>query len=146
MRELTLSRVEHPQEMPSGAAVLVDPLAMDQLLDRLQGGDPTAGWAGDPRLSLAYHRPSQRWELWRLEATGQYSIVSCSRPGYGFPPNLIANLVYRDTRRGYDVKRDVDDHNDALNTTKETAQGDKLAEMSDRLARALRRDLGHLYG
>ena len=92
----------HHAEHIGGAAVIVDSGAMDNLIDRLQNGDPTLGWEGDPNLCVAFDKLTQRWEIHRLEHDGQYRLVMRSRPGMPFPHNVIEWLVQHDTKRGYD--------------------------------------------
>lgn len=131
-------RGEHP-DFIEGAAVLVDQTAMDDLLRRLQHGDPTRGWEGDPRLVLAYHKPSQTWELHRAEGGG-YSLVARSKPGMPFPGNIIDALVERDGRRGFDAKKYVDDHNAAQRKAEEAAQTAYNTQFAERLAWAVKKD------
>lgn len=142
-RELTLHHNElvHPQ-MIGGALTWAPGHGLDDLADRLKWGDETKGWAGDSRLTLARrgHGRSQVWELWRLESNNKYSLVCKSRPGLPFPHNLIERLVEHDTRRGFDVKKYVDDHNKSV---EQNAPGrNKAQEAAAKLYWALRRDTG----
>jgi hypothetical protein len=137
MREEQLS--EHRSLSPSGAAFIVDKRAMDGLLDRLQNGEPTKGWAGDKRLALAFHKPSQRWELWRAES-GSYSLVGRSPVGAGFPADLIDQLVAHDVQRGFDPFQHVQDHNDAIEAQKQKDLSEAMGPVYQKLYWALRRD------
>lgn len=131
--------VEHRTLSPSGAAFLVDQREMDGLLDRLQNGDATRGWQGDPRLALAFHKPSQRWELWRAESGG-YSLVGRSPIGAGFPANLIDQLVVRDVQRGFDPFQHVQDHNDALDVQRDNELSEAMGPAYQKLFWALRKE------
>ncbi len=124
---------------PSGAAFLVDQREMDGLLDRLQNGSPERGWQGDPRLALAFHKPSQRWELWRAEAGG-YSLVGRSPVGAGFPADLIDQLVARDVQRGFDPFQAIQDHNDALESQKQRDLSEALGPAYSKLFWSLRKE------
>lgn len=130
----------HPYTMPSGAATIVDKNEMDSLLDRLHNGDSTLGWEGDPNFALAYHRPTQRWELWRKEADSQYRLAARSKPGLPFPGNIIQYIMEHDTQRGFDPHRHVMDHNAKLDKENNYKRSDKLGEAASRLQWALRKD------
>lgn len=145
MREETYARIDHPNFLPWGSAVIVDREAMDGLVARLHNGVPTLGWAGDPRLCVAFHRPTQRWELVRLERDGQYRIICRSKPGMAFPDNLIQSLVAHDGRRGYHVGRDIMAHNDKLQADKDAAGDARLREIKEKVYYAVGKDVGHLY-
>ena len=100
MREQSNFRVQdHRDQVPSGAYILADGTAMNDLVDRLQNGQASVGWEGDPRLCIAYNRQTTQWELWRAESDGQYRMVMRSKPGMSFPMNLIEHLMQHDNRR-----------------------------------------------
>ncbi len=141
-RELSYAPAElvHPQ-MINGALTWASGHGLDDLADRLKFGDPTKGWAGDDRLVLARRGNGRTlvWELWRLEGTG-YSMVMKSRMGMPFPANLIEKLVEHDTRKGFDVKKYVDEHNAKVTAN---APGRQRAQAAAaKLHWALRRDTG----
>lgn len=137
-RELTLSQNElvHPERIGNSLTWMpgrgLDDIANDLRL-----------W--DSRLTLAFHKPSQRWEVWRFE-NGQYSLVCRSRPGLAFPGNIVQELQARDTRRGYDVQSDIERHNAAVDRDKERQQDELTHEVAARVAYSIRRDIGHKYG
>lgn len=139
MREQSFNDIEHP-EFLGGAAVLVDQTAMNDLLDRLQNGDPTQGWEGDPRLVLAFHKVDQRWELHRLEADNQYRMLARSKPGMAFPASIIQELVRMDTRRGFDPKAYVDQYNAKVEAEKDYDLSQRTREAAEVLAWALKKD------
>lgn len=140
MRENSFDARDHANVMPSGAAILVDPRAMDALLDRLQNGDSTRGWEGDPRFTLAWNRVDQRWELWRRESDEAYRMFARSKPGHPFPIDIIDEIVAHDVRRGYDPKRDIDAHNAAVDAEAAYQRSQRRGPSLEKLAWALKRD------
>lgn len=127
-------------EIVGNAAVLTDRTAMDDLVRRLQDGDPTVGWEGDPRLCIAFNKNTQQWELWRFEHDSQYRRVLRSKPGMAFPRNLIEQLVQMDAQRGHDVAVEV-----AVAREKAEAEADykfsqAMRPRIEKLAWALRKD------
>lgn len=144
MREQTLEAVEH-LGVPSGAAVLVDREVMDGLLEKLHKGVPTMGWAGDPRLCLAFNRPDQRWELWRLEHDYQYRLICRSKPGMGLDNRLISSLVAHDSRRGYNVGADIIQSNTRLQDGLDQQTHERMVDIMTRVYWNAGKDVGHLY-
>lgn len=140
MREATFSLDQHANLAPSGAAIIVDPRAMDSLVDRLQGGDPTLGWEGDPRLAVAFNRQTQKWELWRRERDEQYRLVCTSRPGMSFPDNLIQELVSRDVQRGFDPHKYISEYNAKIQAEKDQAADEKIEDAEARVLHAAKRE------
>ncbi len=131
---------EHASYMPGGAALITDPTVMNDIVSRLQHGDPTRGWEGDRRLVLAWNRPESRWELWRLEHDEQYRLVMRSKPNLPLQPNLIDELVRMDVRRGFDVGADTRRHNAAVEAKQEYDFGEKMGPKYEKLKWALRKD------
>lgn len=142
MRETAFQARDHAAQVPSGAYMLAAGSAMDDLLDRLHNGQPEVGWEGDPRLALAFNRQTDRWELWRFEHDSQYRLVGVSKPGCSFPPDTIQNLVSIDGRRGYDVVKDVERHNELNTAIADAKFGQATSAGAEKLAWALERDLG----
>lgn len=126
--------------MPSGAALLVDPRAMESLLDRLQNGDSTAGWEGDPRFALAWNRQDRRWELWRRENDEQYRLFARSKVDHPFPTDIIGEIVKHDIRRGFDPKAYVDAHNAAVDREADYQRSQRRGPSLEKLAWALKKD------
>lgn len=139
MRELTLGRVVHP-EVVDGRALWVDPEVQD-IVDRLQNGDPTLGWEGDPRMAL-YRSLDGRWELWRLEHDNEYRMVCRSRPGLALDARLIEHLVAHDTRRGFDAQMALEAHNGKVYADRQRVSQDRMNSAAERLRWALKKDLG----
>lgn len=140
MRETPFDPREHPERLSSGASVVTNPYEMDDLVQRLQKGDPAQGWEGDPRLVLAFHRAEQRWELWRREHDEQYRLVCRSKPGLPFPGTVISDLVSRDARRGFDVRDYIDRENEKVESTRQHAMSEAFGPMHEKMQWALRKD------
>lgn len=143
MREHTIDDVHHPDVIHGHRVVRLGEDLHD-LADRIKNGDPVQGWEGDVRLTLArFDDPSTgpRYELWRLEADGEYRLVA-KLPAYRDPSGIIRQLVERDARRGYDVRVAVERHNTKVQAAKDSESADRLGAASDRLAWALKKDLG----
>lgn len=139
MRETQFDARQHAEHI-GGAAVLTDETAMNDLVRRLQQGDPTVGWEGDPRLCIAFNKRTDQWELWRFESDSQYRRVLRSKPGMAFPRHLIEQLVQMDRQRGYDLQVDV-----AAARAKAEADADykfheAMGPRIEKLAWALRQD------
>jgi hypothetical protein len=113
---------------------------MDDLLDRIQNGDPRIGWEGDPRFVLAFNRQTDRWELWRREVDEEYRMFARSKPGLGFPAGIVEEIVKHDVRRGYDPKADVDAHNARLDAEKRYQASQRRGPGLEKLRWALRKD------
>ncbi len=138
MRELTLAPQEliHPESI-GGARTWVPGRGLDALADELR--------QYDPRLTLAFHGRDQRWELWRYEG-GTYNLVMRSRRGLPFPGDILSELRRRDVRSGYDPHDDVETHNARVDSAIDHRTDEQFGAGAEKLAWALRRDIGHLYG
>lgn len=142
MREQSNFRVQdHRDQVPSGAYILADGTAMNDLVDRLQNGQASVGWEGDPRLCIAYNRQTTQWELWRAESDGQYRMVMRSKPGMSFPMNLIEHLMQHDNRRKFDALRDVDKHNDLQRALAASQLQEHKDAAAEKARWALKKDL-----
>jgi hypothetical protein len=104
-----------PEDL-DGRRVWQDPGFAD-MLHKLQCGDPTKGWEGDPRMFMARSADLTRWELWRLEDDGVERMVCRSAPGVPFDERLIERLVATDRRRFkkslFDQIKDQNDKHEA---------------------------------
>ncbi len=91
MREMDLGTgFIHPQVV-NGRSLWMDS-GLTTLIDKLQNGDPTLGWEGDPRLAL-FMDDNDRWVLSRLEADGEYRDICKSRPGLPRDGRRIMRLM-----------------------------------------------------
>lgn len=133
--ESTVGRVDHPVLLDGG--VLID----DAVADRLQRGDPTVGWEGDPRLALYLHRGRRQWELWRLEVDGRYrpsvTLSTEGRRGIDAVGELLVWLVTHDGRRGYKVINAAMVSHDRTEADRAYSNDQHSAESAERLAHAL---------
>lgn len=131
-RELTLSRVYHP-EFIDNDWVLVD----HPTVRPLQQGEPTLGWDGDPRLAVYLHKPSKAFVLWRLENNGEYSPISHYGIGGQITPatinQTIRDLIRTDSRRGFDPGEDVLSKLAVVDRARETAHREFVESYADKL-------------
>lgn len=147
IRELSLAPHDliHPQAMPNGAVTWAPGAGLDDLQDRLRAGDPSKGWEGDPRLTLAHFRHpisgDTYWELWRLEHDNAHRMVCRSRANMPFPHGLIERLVEHDRNRGFNLHETVMQHNRKVNAERDVPS-ERLQAAHERLAWAIRKDLG----
>lgn len=130
--------------MWNGKTLFIDPEVHD-IMDRVQNGDPTAGWEGDPAIAL--FRSEGRWELARLGHDGEYHTICRSRPGLVLDGSLITYLVANDLRRKTAAKQI--EETDALNEAVRRARDDVLeGQMSEALQKVyfgLSKDIGYHY-
>lgn len=144
-RETTYDRVAHPDVLTIGKRSL---LLVDEPLTRpIQDGHPTLGWEGDARFALYIDGRTKQWVLVRLEADGVYRITTETDMGavgkgaIDVVGELIVFLVTHDQRRGFDVIRAIDSHNEARERDLDRRHSDfVLNEVAPRLKHALRRD------
>lgn len=106
IREQSLGALTHPEWL-DGRRIWRDG-TIDDIVRRIQQGDPTKGWEGDPRLEVYFDPQRRRWELWRLEHDGQYRPVIYSDPGASLDLSIIDFLVTHDRNRGFDVQRHLE--------------------------------------
>lgn len=119
-REATLPRVDHPVNLKGWVRKGEARTRIDHEINGwLQRGNGV--WPGDPRMCLYANTipttedPKGVWELWRLEWNGQYQLEGTYRGGqWLLGPDLfnhvVADFHRRDTRRGYDVLADIEQH------------------------------------
>lgn len=105
IREQTYNHVAHP-EWIDGRRVWRDG-DVEEIVRRIQQGDPTKGWEGDPRLEVYFAPELRRWELWRLEHDGKHRMVMASKPGVTLGLDVIDFLVAHDRNRGFDPHKHI---------------------------------------
>lgn len=107
--------------------------------DKIRFGDGVK-WEGDDRLMLAWNGKDQRIELWRLESDNQYRLVLRGKRGKRVVDmGIIDVLLDHDSRRGYDVFKDVEKHNKAVETNH--SSNDRVRNATEKLAWAIQKDL-----
>lgn len=92
-----MTSLVHP-EIIEGRRIWLDG-PMQDVIDKMQQGDPTKGWAGDPNLYLRFEPIEKRFEVWRLEDDGVHRMTMRSAPGVPLHDGLIDWLVANDRRR-----------------------------------------------
>lgn len=123
-------------EFVGGSRLWLAPEVAD-IKHRLHHGDPTLGWAGDPRLEL-YLDPDGSWSLRRMEADGTLSRVCRSRPGLPLDSRLIQHLVKIDVQNGADPVAFVEEQ---ARLAQEQTDSDELSEARERVLHAVRKDM-----
>lgn len=136
-RENTAGGIVHP-EVVDGRGIWLDPEVQD-ILDKIQQGDPALGWEGDPRLAL-YRSEDGRWELWRLEHDDVMRPFCVSRPGLALDERLILRLVEHDARRGADPGQKVDAVNAAVQRERDGQASERVYAAAEKLHWALKKD------
>lgn len=112
------------------------------IIRRLEHGDPTVGWGGDPDLRLVANIETGEFEVWARDAAGD-PYIAISHPRCD--ASLLEKLVRSDNRRETVLDRVVK-ATKAREAAEASAQEDRFEEMADRLQFGLRRDLGHRHG
>lgn len=142
IREASYGNVAHPEWL-NGRRVWRDG-HLDEVVRRLQQGDPTKGWEGDPRLEVYLNSETRRWEIWRLEHDGEYRIVLYSDPDVTFDFDVIDHLVAHDRNRGYDVQRELEVVNGGVRRRRSAEFQEWVAEeVAPRMAHAAARGRIH---
>ena len=126
IREQSLGNIAHP-EWIDGRRIWRDGSTED-IVRRIQNGDPTKGWEGDPRLEVYFDPKRKRWELWRLEHDGQYRPVIYSDPGAILDLTIIDFLVSHDRNRGFDVHRHIEVINGGIRNRRRADYQDWIRE------------------
>jgi hypothetical protein len=135
--------IQLPVLLNDGSTLLVD-ADFDR---RLREGDATVGWTGDERLGVYY--ADGRVEIRRLCEDGELRTVMRSRPGRKIlDTQALRFLAEHDSqsRRAYDVRADMDAHNDQVRRDAERRRQAATEAFAEKLQWALRRDIGALEG
>lgn len=109
---------------------------------KLREGAPEFGWQGDPRLYITPRDGAEGWAVGRIAENGTKHLVCFSKAPHRLDENLLIMLRDNDTRR-HDVLQRINNKNDALQREHDQAFQEKTAEMIDRVAWGLHKDLGH---
>ena len=115
-------------------------LIADRTAQRLQQGDPTLGWSGDPYLVLTWNRIDEVWEVFR-DVGGEVSLVA-RKAGELDGDRLIRELVRRDSQsRGFEDTVDaMIKHNDAVQADRERKAHEAQVAAAEHLAYAANKD------
>lgn len=112
------------------------------IIRRIEQGDPTMGWPGNPDLRLVANVETREFEVWDRDAHGDpYIAVTWPR----CDASLIAELVRADNRLSNPLER-VAVRETARVAAEEAAEEDRLTELADRLQFGLMKDIGHRHG
>lgn len=114
------------------------------LVERVQKGDPTIGWRGCSQMDVYENRARHEVRVVDFDITGKrYVAASVSTLFPGWRHELLRKLRDGDWRNDIDV---ANDHNDRLEAEAEYRLNQHLEEGAEKLAWALRRDVGAYHG
>jgi hypothetical protein len=142
-RKETLRRRDYEQ-------MLARELAGEHIQQRIHYGIPEIGWDGDPWLSLYYNKLQDAYEVWDEK---DEPVLIARRPAETMGRieeavvQLCVGLRDHDFRKfsAEQIAKRVSDHNDRIRAEESRRLAERREAASDRLAHALRKDLGHLY-
>jgi len=125
---------------------LLLPSDHDRIADRVRDGDPVVGWRGDPTMDTYLIDATGEVQVFAFDRSGErYCAASVSAHSPGWKHELLSKLRDGDWQSGA-AERWVNERNaeqDAL----EREHAGQLEERTDRLAWAVRRDVGtHVDG
>jgi len=101
---------------PRGVRMLIESDVLD-ICGRIQKGDATCGWEGDPRMFVVFNNVTKKYEVLRRGEDNKDRVVSSWEPAQ-FDARVILNLVEHDTRHT-DVLAAVEKHNASVAKTRE---------------------------
>lgn len=132
-----------PVLLSDGSTLLMDA----DFEHRLKHGESTVGWTGDERLGVYF--AAGCLELRRLCEDGELRVIMRSRPGVRIlDVQTLKFLAEHDpqSRRAYDVREDMDRHNETIRRHAAVDAAAQNEQVADRLRWALRKDLGAHVG
>lgn len=131
-----------PHALPGGGRIMIDSDVLD-IGNRLQQGDPTCDWPGDPNLSLHWNEITSRFEVWHISLDGKpYLVCSAQR----CDAMLLHQVIDRDNHY-HDVIGELDAHNAKVAAEKQKRFADWQGEFADKFRWAIKKDLAqHLGG
>lgn len=131
--------------LPRGSSLPSVEGAAADLERRVQQGDPTLGWEGDPSMRVVIvegvisGRKAVRWEVWAPDPQTREPFCVASSMTLG--PELIRKIVAADTRRRDVVGEFIaKERKRVLDERK--AMSERHEEVADKMHHALRKDLG----
>lgn len=99
-------------------------------------------WRGDETMSLCFNEAAGQFEVWGLDAQREPYLACVSDTCDG---RLLDKLAAGDWQT-LDVFALIKSAGAEARARREAAEGDRIEELADRLAFAVRRDVGHLHG
>ena len=124
----------------------------DDLVDvarLVRDGDPVVGWRGDPTMDVYVDRVSGDVVVYGFDRCGERFVAARenARVNPGWRHGLLRRLRDGDWRRGADVLfAELDAENERVRREREHAVDEVAGDGAERLAWALRRDVGHVVG
>lgn len=132
-----------PKILPDGETLWMD----SEFMSMLHQGKPEIGWVGDDRLGVYYG--NGHMEIRRADDQGNMRLIMRSRPGLkSLGVEALVFLANHDSqsRRQYDVYEDLKQNNERAQAHKEALKADSRGEAVERLAHALKKDIGAYEG
>lgn len=118
---------------PRGHRILVSQNVLD-IAKRIQEGDPTCLWSGDPRMFVQFNYETEKYEVWRRGEDGRDRIISSWLPN-DFDARVLKHLSEHDTRH-HDLEKRVDEHNARLTKQRMETANEALAEAREFIRRS----------
>lgn len=115
------------------------------IVERVQLGDPTAGWRGDPTMDVYVDHRSGEARVMGFDAEGNRYKVAQVRMLPGWQHALLKKLREGDWRDPELIDRQMAEMA-ATDTARQAVIDERMDEHAERLAWALRRDAGTHYG
>src|ERR1044071_8911243 len=121
-----------PYTTPRGHQVVVNSDVLD-VAARIQRGDPTCGWEGDPRMFVVFNYVTEKYEVWRRCEDNKDRIIMSAEPRE-FDARVIVRLVQSDTRH-VNVLAEMEKHNERVERQQQEEHAEMMKEVNDILAR-----------
>ena len=141
--------LSQPRYLPDGRVLFVEGDVLD-IGRRLNEGDATRGWEGDPTMRLVRASSTSSgsgetwwWEVWRdSETDGEPYCCLRSKPFAALDARIIDLIVAADSRKR-DVVAEVHTHNERILRDRQAAADERMEEANDKLLWGLRKDGVH---
>ncbi len=111
----------------SGDRVMLDKGVID-ILERIQRGDGSVGWGGDPRMHVTWNSTRGVYELYRLNENGKDYILN-TWPSHEFDTRVLAWLRDHDSWN-VDILKKVDQANESRERTASEAVREAAEEVA----------------
>lgn len=112
------------------------------VIHRIEHGDPTLGWEGDPDLRLVANVETGEYEVWARDAQGE-PYIAIAHPTCD--ASLIRRLAAADNRRDT-LQARIGRAEAERERNAQRAADDHLEHLANRLQFGLMRDIGHRVG
>lgn len=131
--------------MPGGLVLPTDDVV--GIAERVKFGDPVVGWRGDPQADTYLDPNTGQVAVYTFDGHGNRycaTVLDINRAGEGWRHELLRRLRDGDWQRDDVVERRMEELMAPVKA-KEAAHREKAEQAAEKLAWALKRDLGHLY-